>query len=836
MDFSRINRRIPTSPKPLHPIEIFEKLPNLATTPNDIWRGQNEALTRWHESRTKNDILISLNTGAGKTLVGLLVAQSLVNEGVTNVLYLCATIDLVNQTSSQASAVGIEHTTRIEGDYSNDLFESGRTFCITTYQALFNGLSSIRRSYFPGAVVFDDAHVAESMLRDAFTLRIDTATHDNLVSDIRSLFRPHFEELGYRGRFDDTKSPEFPTICLASPGGVRARSEQLINIFDRYRIRDDQNLKYSFAHLRDKLDRCAILFGGGSCEIAPPFLPSLSLDIFDRPIRRVYLSATLASKTDFIRAFGRTPDIAIEPRNDAGNGERLIIFGRSLRENTISNAARSLASSRKVLIAVRSYQAATPWAALCRPPEQRTFSQALNIFRKAATGAFLLVSRVDGIDLPHDTCRIMVLDGLPSGASLLDKYQWEFLNMHNSHAARLANRVVQLFGRINRGRNDYGAFLINGRDINTWLNNDRNVALLPDLLQQQISLGRLVQDEMSIPDSATVCQLVNTVIDRNPSWLSFYSDNITKSAINDEQASRTADVDARITKAALAESSFARYFWDGDYRSARNTIDTTIEDTARGDTQLAGWHNIWLGACYEAEGDTESALLSYRRAKQRLGVNVTLPTGQSISPQPNVEPMNSFATNIDSLVGSTSSDLFGKEVSRLEKSLLDLDGASPRQMEESVRALGDVFGFQSTRPDNSIGTGPDVLWKCLETKHCLAFELKTDKQPSSTYGKGDIGQAHDHISWIHNEHTDSTFLGLLFVGPDIRRAQESNPSNEMWLCLPQTLADLRDELLAIIRDTRSLLPLERRNKAVALSKDVRWTLPELAKRLKMRAI
>jgi transposase InsO family protein len=52
------------------------------------------------------------------------------------------------------------------GRYSNDLFESGRTFCITTYQALFNGLSSIRRNHFPGAVLFDDAHVAEAMLRD----------------------------------------------------------------------------------------------------------------------------------------------------------------------------------------------------------------------------------------------------------------------------------------------------------------------------------------------------------------------------------------------------------------------------------------------------------------------------------------------------------------------------------------------------------------------------------------------------------------------------------------------------------------------------------------------
>lgn len=62
------------------------------------------------------------------------------------------------------------------------------------------------------------------------------------------------------------------------------------------------------------------------------------------------------------------------------------------------------------------------------------------------------------------------MSGVPAGASLLDRYQWEYLNMRNAHALRIANRIVQLFGRINRGRNDYGALLIAGRELNAWLN------------------------------------------------------------------------------------------------------------------------------------------------------------------------------------------------------------------------------------------------------------------------------------------------------------------------------------------------------------------------------
>lgn len=50
------------------------------TNINDLWLGQGDALREWNEHRHKNDIAIVLNTGAGKTLIGLLIAQSLVNE------------------------------------------------------------------------------------------------------------------------------------------------------------------------------------------------------------------------------------------------------------------------------------------------------------------------------------------------------------------------------------------------------------------------------------------------------------------------------------------------------------------------------------------------------------------------------------------------------------------------------------------------------------------------------------------------------------------------------------------------------------------------------------
>ena len=60
---------------------------------------------------------------------------------------------------------------------------------------------------------------------------------------------------------------------------------------------------------------------------------------------------------------------------------------------------------------------------------------------------------------------------------------------------------------------------------------------------------------------------------------------------------------------------------------------------------------------------------------------------------------------------------------------------STNQAEEAVRLLGEILGFDATRPDNDIGKGPDVFWVNNQTKEVLAFELKTNKNTPTRYKK-----------------------------------------------------------------------------------------------------
>ena len=823
MDFSKLGSA--KKPKaPTNPIKLFETLPSLVGTPNDLWSGQDKALSEWEDVRSKSDVLISLNTGAGKTIVGLLIAQSLVNEDLENVVYVCSTIDLVEQTSKEAMRIGIDHTTRIRGSYSNDLFETGKAFCVTTYAALFNGLSSICRKFFPNAIIFDDAHVAESLLRDAFTLRIDIQVNKALFNEIVEMFRPHFKELGIPGLFADSLDLTKQNTAFVAPGGLYERRKRLLAILYKHSIKEDEKYKYPFKWLEDRLDCCAAIFTRGVFELAPPFLPSLALDIFEKNIRRVYLSATIQSQTEFIRAFGRQPTEIITPPNDAGNGERLILDGRKVKEGFGPKFAKKLVTCRKVIIAVPNYARAREWVDLAKPPSQDKFSDMLNNFREnQVDGAFMLVSRFDGIDLPHDTCRMMIMDGVPSAMSLLERYQWEWLGMVNVQASRIANRLAQLFGRINRGRNDYGLFLLQGEALSKWIARDRNLALLPPLIKQQVLIGREVQSGFNLTEGDDVIELIDRVLGRDEGWLDYYRYAVKQAKLDKDQVKRAQQAEQVMVEATLSEAKYAAAMWSSDTATARHELEKTIDKTAIEDANLCGWHLVWLGAAHELDGDKDAACRAYAAALRRLSRNITLPRISGLgNEEADSNSFNEFGKSLRELFSYPDGVKFESVLLKLTSALALIDTGTPNQTEAGVRQLGEILGLKAIRPDNDVGTGPDVLWLDEEQLRMIGFELKTDKKDPAEYFKKDISQGHDHLVWMEKNYGDYNSLGLLYVGPDGSVDAKANPSDKMGLCLLQSVVALKKKVIALIEDLRKQTHIMRLKHISKITEENQW--------------
>jgi superfamily II DNA or RNA helicase len=77
VDFGDLARQTEGSAGSLiHPREMFNALPR--GKGYDYLRGrQDQVLDQWYERRTTRDLVVKLNTGGGKTVVGLLAAAQL---------------------------------------------------------------------------------------------------------------------------------------------------------------------------------------------------------------------------------------------------------------------------------------------------------------------------------------------------------------------------------------------------------------------------------------------------------------------------------------------------------------------------------------------------------------------------------------------------------------------------------------------------------------------------------------------------------------------------------------------------------------------------------------
>src|SRR5262249_13593811 len=153
----------------------------------------------WYERRSDNDLVIKLNTGGGKTLVGLLIAQSMMNELRQPVLYLSPNNQLVGQTIQKATEVGIGALAyeRGPGDLPAEFLNASRVM-VASYAAVFHGRSKFgvlgtgNEPVHVGGIICDDAHAAFSTVRDSFTLSVSRKDSGELYSDLTTRFRSDF--------------------------------------------------------------------------------------------------------------------------------------------------------------------------------------------------------------------------------------------------------------------------------------------------------------------------------------------------------------------------------------------------------------------------------------------------------------------------------------------------------------------------------------------------------------------------------------------------------------------------------------------------------------------
>ncbi|MCQ9179230.1 transposase [Streptomyces sp. IBSBF 2953] len=94
-------RKSTDSSLPDDPLHLYRMLAVANRGPAAVWGHQQDVLRSWHQSKSgSSDVAIELPTGAGKTLVGGLIAEFRRRTSQDRVAYLCPTRQLAQQTAA----------------------------------------------------------------------------------------------------------------------------------------------------------------------------------------------------------------------------------------------------------------------------------------------------------------------------------------------------------------------------------------------------------------------------------------------------------------------------------------------------------------------------------------------------------------------------------------------------------------------------------------------------------------------------------------------------------------------------------------------------------------
>lgn len=202
--------------KVINPIDLYNTLDRKSIA-GPLRPAQEYALNEWFNNRiNERDLIVKLHTGEGKTLIGLLMLQSVINLGEGPCIYVCPNLYLVHQVCNEALKFGIPYCVVDENNNIPNDFHSCEKILIIHAHKIFNGKSIFgigNNCVKASTVVLDDSHACIDVLKDAFTVTVSRNSNEALYNKILTLFSEDLIEQG-EGSYLDIKTGEYETFMI----------------------------------------------------------------------------------------------------------------------------------------------------------------------------------------------------------------------------------------------------------------------------------------------------------------------------------------------------------------------------------------------------------------------------------------------------------------------------------------------------------------------------------------------------------------------------------------------------------------------------------------------
>lgn len=804
------------------PETLFRDLRGRSPEIRHLWSHQADLLRSYHQRFMKSrDVAIELPTGAGKTLVGLLIADFRRQTLGERVVYLCPTRQLARQVGAQAVKYGIKANVLVgkqrdypPGDFSE--FQTSKAIAVTTYSAIFNSYPRIADAQ---TIILDDAHAGESFIANLWAVEIIRSKNRELYRAALGLFQDGLPPAFVSDLQDEDQTSKRRTDLVEMiPGNhVRSRVAALTALLDAS-LPQESSPRYAWDIVREHIVACGVFVSWDSILIRPFIPPTLTHPAFAKATQRVYMSATLGAGGELERVTGiksieRIPmPTGWEKR---GSGRRLFL---------VPQVAMSEADAMRVVLAAsKSFPRSlvlTPRRCEAESLITELKKEGLTIFGAEdiedsiepfarSTKSALALTRYDGLDLPDDTCRLLVMCGLPSGTNLQEKFLWSRIAAFSLLRDRVLTRFTQGIGRCTRSDNDYAVVLIWGRPLVDFILKEENRRILIPELQAEVQFGVENSRDKSLGDFEA---LWNAFMLQGEEWQGAEEAIVSLR----ERCSRRDDpASARLRSVVADEIAYLYDIWNGRLETAlehaRAVADALGGDETKG--YRAWWYYITADvalALYQENGDSKLIALAKdflgRAAGCCSGVSWFARLARSAEESRRAADSNELTAvavqNVrDRLMEwGVAGGRFEREI---QQATTDLLATEHKQFHRGLKALGEMLGFEAEVPEND--ADPDCVWSIEDEIH-IVHEAKSDHTPADAIGVNDVRQAQSHVNWIRANRTctENTRILALIESPRTTVAQKALAhAKSLCHCQPTLLQGMCEEIAAILRRVRS---------------------------------
>lgn len=760
VDFKKLVTKVEKNKK-THPCDIYETL-DRASDKGPLRPVQDDILEIWHkEFSGERDVILKLHTGQGKTLIGLLILQSRINQGKGAAVYLCPNNYLIEQTCQQAESFGIPYTTFEKGGFED--FSEGKIILITSVSKLFNGESKFglnQNSLSVATLLLDDSHACIDIIKNA--CKIVLSQGSDPYNELLNLFGTEIEKQGV-GTYADILNQYYNSFLPVPYWDWQDKQSDVARILSKHKDLDE--IRFVWPLIKDDLRDCFCVISGKSLEIAPHIVPLDKFGSYYNAEHRIFMSATLIDDSFFIKGLGldsKTIKKPLSVKGEKWSGERMILIPSLIEESLDREEIVSKFGAQKTKLSVvvlsPSFRSCQDWEKYgCTIAKKDTIRDEIaKLKKKENTPPLVIVNRYDGIDLPDRACRILIFDSKPYTQSLVDRY-WEECRKNSDFVnKKIGQTIEQGLGRGVRGEKDYCAVLLVGADLVKFIKSKETQKYFSPQTRMQISIGieiaKFANEELQSGETGydVLRKTLNQLLNRDEDWKNYYSQKM--STVKEDKG------EEKILEIFELERDADNAYLNQDYRKAVNILQSLI-DKFQPRQEETGWYLQEMARMIYPQSKTESdkfQIFAHKKNRELLrpkgGIKIEQIPALGLK---RIENLLKWLRSFDSY----------------EELMLSVDsflsnirfGVNADDFEEAMHNLGCALGFSCQRPDKEWKEGPDNLWNLKDGVFLLIEDKSEVDQNRVEISKQETGQINNSCAWFDRIYSGATAKNIMII-------------------------------------------------------------------------